>query len=244
MQANTFSITLEDAYMISPNVKHFIFKTAEDHTFNYLPGQFITIYFEVDGKKVHRSYSIANPPNADHRIELAAGFVENGPGTTLLFQLKPGDSLQANGPFGRLILKETSPKRYIFVATSTGITPYRAMLTELTQRLKNEPDLNLVLLQGVQTRADLLYHDEFMAFAAENPRVIYRVHLSREEAPPLCEQTFTGYVQHAFPALTPEPEQDIFYLCGNPSMVDDAFTWLKERGFTPQHIIREKYISR
>lgn len=244
MQANTFAITLEDAYMISPNVKHFVFKTPEDSTFTYIPGQFITLYFELDGKKLHRSYSIANPPNADHRVELAAGFIENGPGTTLLFQLNPGDTVQVNGPFGRLILKEPLPKRYVFVATSTGITPYRAMLPELKKRLEENPTLEIVLLQGVQTRADLLYHDEFLAFSTECSRVIYRPQLSREEQHTLSEETYAGYVQQAFPALDLNSERDIVYLCGNPSMIDDAFAWLKERGFPAQHIIREKYISR
>ena len=244
MQANTFTMTLEDAYMISPHVKHFIFKTPLETTLNYLPGQFITIYFELDGKELHRSYSIANPPGSDHRIELAAGFVENGPGTTLLFQLNPGDSVQANGPFGRLILKETLLKRYIFVATSTGITPYRAMLPELKQRLRDYPDLSLVFLQGVQTTEDLLYHKEFMSFASECPRVLYRAQLSREKQQPFIEPNHAGYVQQAFPALALEPTHDLVYLCGNPSMIDEAFGWLKQCGFSPQQIIREKYISR
>ena len=54
---------------------------------------------------------------------------------------------------------------------------------------------------------------------------------------------YKGYVQHAFPDLTLNPQEDIVYLCGNPSMIDDAFTYLKDTGFTMQQVIREKYIS-
>lgn len=242
MQANTFALTLEESYLISPNVKHFIFKLPENMDFNYLPGQFITLYFEHQGQKLHRSYSIANAPTKQGYIELAAGFIENGPGTTLLFNLKPQDTLQANGPFGRLVLKETLPKRYILVATSTGITPYRSMLPKL-QPLLEQTELEIVILQGVQTREDLLYHEEFMAFASRHRHVTYQVYLSREKNP-LRDNEHSGYVQHSFPALNLKPLEDIIYLCGNPSMVDDAFAWLKEHEFSIQQIVREKYISR
>ena len=228
--------------MLTPSVKHFVFSTT--NPFDYAPGQFITMHIKRDEKILRRSYSIANPPQQNQRLELAAGFVEGGPGTELLFNLKPGDSLETTGPFGRLTLKEEDPTRYILIATSTGITPYRAMLPELSLRLQANPNLHLVLLQGVQTREDLLYHDEFMAFAANNPRVTYRAQLSRTQPADLGAHEHAGYVQTALPELNLHHEEDLVYLCGNPGMVDDAFLQLKEREFTVQRIVREKYISR
>jgi ferredoxin-NADP reductase len=245
MQANTFTLTLEEAYMLSPLVKHFVFSPTTP--LDYLPGQFITMHIKRDDKILRRSYSIANAPRSNQHVELAAGFVSNGPGTELLFNLKPGDTLETTGPFGRLTLKEEDPTRYILIATSTGITPYRAMLPELKQRLENNPNLHVVILQGVQTHADLLYHDEFVTFATHTPRVTYRAQLSREN--PMGSEkhdpyTYEGRVQTAFTALNLNPEQDMVYLCGNPGMVDDAFSQMKEREFTVQRIVREKYISR
>ena len=246
MQANTFTMTLEEAYMITPSVKHFVFKL--DTPLAYTAGQFITLPIQIEDKILRRSYSIANAPkpnhSTNHQIELAAGFVENGPGTKLLFNLKPGDTLKTTGPFGRLTLKEEDPTRYIFVATSTGITPYRAMLPELHERLANNPNLHVVILQGVQTQADLLYHDEFLAFTNTHPRVTYRAQLSREKPEALKANEHTGYVQHSFSELNLDPEGDIVYLCGNPGMVDESFSDLKDRGFAIQRIVREKYISR
>lgn len=244
MQANTFPVILDDTRMLSPKVKHFIFRSTHDPVFDYLPGQFITVHFERDGKTIRRSYSIANMPTHNNCIEFAAGFVQDGPGTDYLFNLKPGDSININGPFGRLILKEETPARYIFVATSTGITPYRAMIPELKRRLDAHPNLNIVILFGVQTREDILYHEELIDLAASCPRITLRVHLSREHADNLREHEYSGYVQHSFPALNLNPEQDTFYLCGNPAMIDDAFAYLKDHGFTMQQVIREKYISR
>ena len=244
MQLITFPITLEDAFMASPKVKHFIFKSEQTPIFDYLPGQFITIHFERDDKIIRRSYSIANVPLQNNRIEFAAGYVEGGPGTELLFNLNLGDTVNINGPFGRLTLKDEMPKRYILVATSTGATPYRAMIAELKKRLQTNPELHVVILQGVQKREDILYQDEFLALAEFCPRVTFRAHLSRESEKDMKTHEYTGYVQSSFPELALNPEQDIVYLCGNPGMIDDSFAYLKDNGFAMQQIIREKYISK
>jgi ferredoxin-NADP reductase len=244
MQANTFPVVLEESFMISPKVKHFIFNCELSPSFSYLPGQFITIHFEKDGKALKRSYSIANPPKGDNRIEFAAGYIANGPGTDLLFNLKPGDSVQISGPFGRLIFRDEVPGRYILVATSTGTTPYRAMLEELALRLQRQPDLRVVILQGVQKREELLYGDEFIRFTQKHPQVHFRPYFSREKPEDLQENEYSGYVQHAFPELDLNPAQDRVYLCGNPGMIDDSFNYLKDHGFDTHQIIREKYISR
>lgn len=244
MPVNTFPITLVESAMISPKVKHFVFKGEQSPPFHYLPGHFITVHFQKEGKELKRSYSIANEPNQQNQIEFAAGYVEGGPGTELLFNLNPGDTIHINGPFGRLILKDELPERYILVATSTGITPYRAMLTELGKRLEQRPELNVVIIQGVQKKEDILYGNEFTAFTQKYPQATFRSYLSREQQEDLHEGQYSGHVQRAFPDLRLNPKQDLIYLCGNPGMIDESFNQLKELGFAMQQIIREKYISR
>ena len=244
MQIKTFPVTLKESFMITPKVKHFVFNCELSPHFSYEPGQFITIHFEHEGKALKRSYSIANAPKQDNQIEFAAGYFANGPGTELLFNLKPGDTININGPFGRLTMKEEQPGRYILIATSTGITPYRAMLTELGKRMEQNPDLHVVILQGVQRREEILYPNDFQAFAQQYAHATFLPYLSRQPADDLLESERTGYVQHAFPTLNLNPQQDVIYLCGNPGMIDEAFNNLKEQGFAMQQIIREKYISR
>jgi len=244
MPQTIFPVTLEDAFMASPGVKHFVFKSQENPAFDYLPGQFITIHFEHGDKVIRRSYSIANDPQQNNRIELAAGYVEGGPGTELLFHLKPKETIHISGPYGRLILKEPEPARYILVATSTGITPYRSMITSLKKRLDANPKLRVVIIEGVQKREDILYKEEFLALAAYSSQVLFRAQLSREASDQLQPYEHKGYVQTAFKELALNSQEDCVYLCGNPGMIDESFAYLTEQGFTTQQIIREKYISK
>lgn len=243
MAIQTFEVTLEESFMLSPKVKHFVLRANTETAFSYKPGQFITIHFEKDGKKLRRSYSVANPPAGDNRIEFAAGYVDKGPGTELLFNLKPGDTLNINGPFGRLILKESLPKRCILIATSTGVTPYRAMIPALRRLLLQHQDFQVYILQGVAYANEVLYVDEFLQLSTDCDRAHFKACLSREDSAALQAHEVNGYVQQQFDALALNPETDMVYLCGNPSMIDDAFAQLKERSFAMQQIIREKYIS-
>lgn len=244
MPIKTYQLTLKWAEKISPHVRHLAFSPDDVELLNYTPGQFITIHFEKDGKTLRRSYSIASVPGNSDLIEIAAGFVEDGPGTELLFGLEPGDSVNATGPFGRLVLKDEPVKRLILMSTSTGVTPYRCMLPELARRMDADPELQVVILEGVQYRADLLYGEEFLAFAQQHPRVQFRAHFSRDDLTDARTHEHGGYVQSALAELQPDPENDIVYLCGNPGMIDDAFELLKTHGFDFKNVRREKYISK
>jgi ferredoxin-NADP reductase len=58
--------------------------------------------------------------------------------------------------------------RYLLIGTGTGITPYRSMLPQL-ERLIADRGIEVVLMFGARNPAELLYGDEFRAFAARHP---------------------------------------------------------------------------
>ena len=242
MERTKLTLTLKWTNTIGPAVKHFAFELNSGQSFDYLPGQFITIHFTSSDKAYRRSYSIASVPG-DELIEFAVGYIEGGPGSKYLFSLEPGDKISTTGPFGRLILRGNEhPKRYILVATSTGITPYLSMLIELDKRLRAET-IKVIVLLGARTRQDLIYSKEFLQFADKHPNFEFRAQYSREILTDPKPYEYKGYVQTAFSKLNLEPENDIVYLCGNPYMVDDAYAQLKALGFEVKSVRREKYIS-
>ncbi len=243
MARDTFNLTLQSSRKITPSVLHMLFTREDGQPFNFIPGQFITFHFEHDATQLRRSYSVATIPGHDpHHIEIAVGYFPGGPATELLFNLQPGANLTTTGPFGRLVLREETIKRYILVATGTGVAPYRAMLPQLEKRIKDE-DLHIDLLLGVQGREHLLYSDDFLAFANAHPNFRFHACYSREKSQDLKPFETLGYVQERFDDLNLDPQGDVVYLCGNPTMIDTGFDLLKEAGFDPKQIRREKYIS-
>lgn len=250
MSKETFSLQVTEIQEIAPEVRHIVFKRQDGAKFGFQPGQFITLLLQDDKTTIRRNYSVATIPNepaADveiDRIEIALTYVAGGVASEQLFAITPGEIVEALGPSGRLLLRESDqPKRLILVATGTGVTPYRAMLPQLAACLAQQPQLEVVLLFGIRTPQHVLYADDFAAFAKQHARFSWHCCYSRElPADPNAYQ-HSGYVQHFLQTMTLSASEDIVYLCGNPTMVDEAYIHLKAQAFTVDHVRREKYIS-
>src|SRR6187401_2905263 len=121
--------------MLAPSVRH------DGQALDFIPGQFIQVHFNyADGTPTKRSYSLATVH--DHTIgpgesvEIAVSYVTGGAATALFEALDEGQQIQASGPYGRFCLQDKDVnKRYLLIGTGTGITPYRAMLPALAQKL-------------------------------------------------------------------------------------------------------------
>ena len=180
-------------------------------------------------------------------MEIAVSYLPGGAATALFEALEVGGQVQASGPYGRFCLVPgDSNRRYLLIATGTGVTPYRSMLPDLA-RLMAERDLEVVLMLGARSPAELLYGEEFRAFADQHPGFRFVPCFSRElpgpDSPHAHADVRQGYVQQHLGEFAPDPASDIAYLCGNPDMVDACFDALKEQGFGPARIRREKYVS-
>tara|TARA_B110000879_G_C11107063_1_gene485704 strand:+ start:517 stop:1248 length:732 start_codon:yes stop_codon:yes gene_type:complete len=243
MKLKTTRLKLKESYPLTTSVRHFVFHCNDDLLKSFIPGQFITMHLPHGDKILRRSYSIANKAPSNY-IEFAAGFVPKGPASEALFSLKPGDEIQVSGAFGRLILKEEPVSRYFLIATSTGITPYRAMLANLSKTLEINSSLIVHILEGVRSRDDLLYASEFQEFSKQHKNAHFHACLSREKSTDLQSHEFIGYVQDKLAQLKPNADGDIAYLCGNPAMVDACYQTLTNKELPITHIRREKYISR
>jgi ferredoxin-NADP reductase len=245
--ADHFTLRLVDGYMLAPAVRHLVFERADGHPLAFQPGQFLQIHFHYeDGSATKRSYSVATVGDGSApvaRIEIAVSYVDGGAATKLLGELQPGQTVEASGPYGRFCLQATDAHpRYLLLATGTGVTPYRAMLPQI-KKLLASGGREVVLLYGARSEAELLYGEEFEAFAREHPGFTFHSCLSRQPRAEPRPHDRAGHVQHVLAELAPSAERDIAYLCGNPNMVDAAFAALKDFGLPVPQIRREKYIS-
>jgi len=233
--------------MLAPTVRHLAFERVDGQPLAFTPGQFLQIHFHYDdGTPTKRSYSVASVGDGSapvQRIEIAVSYVEGGAATKLLGELPVGGTVDASGPYGRFCLQEadTHP-RYLLLATGTGVTPYRAMLPQI-EKLLSRGDREVVLLYGARNETELLYGEEFEAFAQAHPGFLFHGCLSRQARAVPRASDRSGHVQNVLVELGPSAERDIAYLCGNPNMVDAAFAALKDFGLPVAQIRREKYIS-
>ena len=234
--------------MLAPSVGHYCFVRDDGLPLDFIPGQFIQVHFHyADGTATKRSYSLAtlhdHAMGPGEAVEIAVSYVPGGAATALFEGLPEGGRVEASGPFGRFCLMPGDRNaRYLLIATGTGVTPYRSMLPQLAA-LMAERGVEVVLLQGARTPTELLYGDDFRAFADAHPGFRYVPCLSRERPADPHPDVRHGYVQQHLAEFAPDAARDIAYLCGNPDMVDACFEALKGHGLPVPQIRREKYVS-
>src|SRR5688500_4047096 len=125
------------------NTRRFWIQVPELEIFDFKAGQFVTLDLPIHEKpnKRWRSYSIASWPGGSNIFELLIVLLEDGAGTTYLFnEVKEGSELTYRGAQGVFTLPDPIDKDLFLICTGTGIAPFRSMATHI--QLHNIPHKN------------------------------------------------------------------------------------------------------
>ena len=196
--AKTAPKTLPDAQTVTA-VRHwtdslFSFRVTRPASLRFRSGEFVMIGLLGDnGKPLLRAYSIASP-NWDEELEFYSIKVPDGPLTSKLQHIRPGDEIILRPkPVGTLVLDALLPgKRLWFLATGTGIAPFASLMrdTETYERYEQ-----VVMMHTCRTAAELAYGRDLVANLRHDPllselygedfanRLIYYPTTTREESP-------------------------------------------------------------
>ena len=218
---------------LSPQTRHFVFDVPETETLEYEPGQFVSFSMECNGKSVTRAYSIASPPGGN-RFDLCLNLVEEGLLSPRLFALKPGDTVAMKGPLGGFTLRP-SAEASVFVASGTGVAPFRAMIPAA---LAAAPSREATLLFGTRYESGILYGDEFSDLARRDARFRFWPTLTRAQAEWPGRR---GRVQEHLAEVCAGRRDLTAYVCGLKAMVDDVRAMLRGMGFERSQVRYEKY---
>jgi ferredoxin-NADP reductase len=248
----TYSARLVRATPLTELTKHLEFEIKGVSRFGFVPGQWLSFKTNKrDGEEITRAYSIASPPGNDNRFALCLNRVQDGFMSNFLCDMKEGDEILCQGPFGDFILRP--PMRdTIFIATGTGIAPFRSMLHWLLNPMEDgcprpcSPDANharhkgkhLYLIFGNRTEKDIYYHEEFQRLATEHLNFHYMPTLSRG-SPDWAG--LRGYVQEHVSTIAQGRTDMHAYICGLDKMIKANRNLLKGLGWDRKSILYEKY---
>lgn len=161
-----------------------------------------------------------------------------------LCDLEAGDEIKVAGPSGRRFIMPSSAHeyQYVFLATGTGIAPYRGFLLDLERNGALAAGTNVHLVMGVPYGTDLLYHDEFMTLANRYPNFQYEWVLSREDAGTLGRRAYLAeLVKHSKNAVALlSSNNTLVYICGLAGMQRGVYEALVELGLQQPYLSETK----
>ena len=188
--------------------------------FKYRAGQHISL--GIRGDYQSREYSIYSGEN-DETLDVLVKEVKDGYFTPKLSRLKEGDLVEVHGPFGKFRIdeKNMAGQKYVFIASGTGIAPFRSMV-------RTYPDLDYLLVHGVRYGYEAYDRHEF----SPDRHVL----CTTGDLTGKVHGRLTTYLVNA-----DFEENTQFYLCGNSNMIFDALEILKDKGFDRDQIHCEVY---
>ncbi len=238
MPFQTYTARLVRSTTLSELTKHLEFEIEGPSRFGFVPGQWLSLkHTKPEGEEITRAYSIASPPLNDNQFALCLNRVQDGFMSNFLCDMKEKDELLCQGPFGDFILRP--PMRdTIFIATGTGIAPFRSMLHWVLADPARHQGKQLWLVFGNRTEKDIYYHEEFLQLVREHRNFYYLPTLSRGAAdwPGL-----RGYVQEHVPSIVAGRGEMHAYICGLDKMIKANRDLLKSLGRDRKSIRYEKY---
>ncbi len=195
-------------------------------------GEFLTLGLRREGKLVARAYSIVSTHDAEH-LEFLSIHVPDGPLTSLLVRVRPGDTVWVNDkPTGTLTLDHIRPGRVLYMlATGTGLAPFMSLVRDPATHRRFE---QVVLVHSVRTVSELAYREELAARA--DGRFHYLPTVTREPFPTPergADLFRSGELSQRLGLPAPAPDHDRVMVCGNPAMSREMTQFLKDQGWTP-----------
>src|SRR5258708_6026537 len=218
----------------------FSFTTSRDPGLRFENGHFIMLGLQVDGKPLMRAYSIASANHEEH-LEFLSIKVQDGPLTSRLQNIKPGDEvLVSRKPTGTLLLHDLKPgKRLYLLSSGTGLAPFMSLIKDPAVYERFE---KIILVHGVRYRSELAYrdfieweltHHEYLGEQVRN-QLVYFPTVTRERfryQGRVTELIESGklFQDTGMPPL--DPAHDRVMICGSPAMLAGLFPPFHSRRF-------------
>ncbi|GAA0303267.1 ferredoxin--NADP reductase [Rhodovulum strictum] len=173
-QATAAKKTLPDAQTVT-EVRHytddlFYFRTTRPQSLRFRSGEFVMIGLPGDdGKPIMRAYSIASPA-WDEGLDFYSIKVQDGPLTSRLQHIKPGDEIILRPkPVGTLVLDALLPgKRLWFLATGTGIAPFASLMRDPETYEQYD---EVIMMHTCREVAELEFGRELIESLPEDPLI-------------------------------------------------------------------------
>ncbi|WP_273568705.1 ferredoxin--NADP reductase [Maribacter halichondriae] len=212
-------------------------------TFDFIPGQYITIKKEIKGKELRRAYSISSSPKKDS-ITIGVKKVDKGGFSDYAnTKLAVGDILEVMPPEGRFVFSPNpNPKNIIAFAAGSGITPIMSIARSV---LASNPVNKFVLVFGNKSTKETMFYTDLVNLELDHPNrfFIYFTNSQTQESDSLFGRIDISTVNYALKNKHKDTDFDAYYLCGPEAMINLVSETLQENDIPKEKIHFELFTT-
>lgn len=210
-----------------------IFTLSLENKFEFVSGQCIKLTIpEVD---FSRPYSISSPGGETDKITLTIKIYNDGKFTKEIDNLKIGDIVEIEGPYGSFIFDGSSNKNIVLIAGGSGISTLHSILRFI---LDNNYKNKIKLLYSTKTIGEITYKKEIEELKERYDNFDALITVTNED------EKWEGHMGRLTSAeldVHIEDKDSLVYICGPLGFVNFIVEKLKEIGINEENIKTERY---
>ncbi|MBN3761900.1 anthranilate 1,2-dioxygenase electron transfer component AntC [Burkholderia sp. Ac-20365] len=208
--------------------------SAHEKRIDFLPGQYARV--KVPGTDQWRSYSFANHPNDQNKLQFLIRLLPDGAMSNYLRdRCAAGDEIEFEAPLGAFYLRQIE-RPLVMVAGGTGLSAFLGMLDDMSE--KKSASHAVQLYYGVTNARDLCELERLNGYGTK----IDAFTLETVVMNPAAEWNGkTGLIPEHFDRSFLESNGFDMYVCGPPPMVEAIKTWLNEQRIQDYRLFYEKF---
>lgn len=233
-----FEAEVENVTELTHDIRGILLRLMKPQQIEFKAGQYIDLL--IPGTDEWRSYSMANPPSRNGAVEIMIKLMPGGVFSSYVEQqLKSGDRLTIQGPYGNFYLRDTQ-REAIFIAGGSGMAPILSLLRDMAQRNHSRA---VTYFYGARTRRDLFLLDELHGFEQQLPYFRFVPALSEPQADDAWSGE-TGLITEVVKRLVADGKNREAYMCGPTVMIDAAIVTLQRLGMDEKDIFYDKFVTK
>jgi len=220
---------------------------ALKESFQFQPGQFLTLRATIEGADVRRSYSISSARHhlrTHNALEVGIRPVEGGVFSNwAATQLQAGDTLRVMAPEGRFVSQRPRALHRVGFAAGSGITP---ILSILASTLQEQPESQFTLIYGNRSMGSVMFNEALQDLKDRYPDRLTLIHvLSRQsQETPLFEGRIDeAKVRQLVQTLLPAASMEEVFICGPEAMIEATEKGLLAEGVPANRLHSERFTS-
>jgi ring-1,2-phenylacetyl-CoA epoxidase subunit PaaE len=210
-------------------------------SYDFVPGQYVTLRADIDGEDVRRSYSVCSTPD-DDGFSIGIRCIPSGAFSGFVRSLDVGNVLDVMTPQGRFVAPVGGTHDYLLLAAGSGITPIMSITASV---LKGEPESRITLIYANRTTSSIMFRSSLGDLKDRYVNRFSILHVLEEENQEvdLLNGRLDREKLRAFAAGgVIQPEQlDGVYICGPTPMMTEASEAMAALGVSADKIHYELF---